>query len=142
LQRKDLNFGVEIALNKNRHKFTETEMRDFPLFMRNPQNAIDPKSQSPGNVGYVFDGIDGSQMAIWTSMEDVISKEHVHDYDEYFIVVEGEYKLIINGKTMIIRKGDEYHVPKGTPHSGESKKGTRTIYAFGSKRAKRINEDR
>lgn len=53
-------------------------MNDFPEFMRNPINAIDPKSQSPGNVGYVYDGIDGSQMAIWTSKEDVISKEHVH----------------------------------------------------------------
>jgi mannose-6-phosphate isomerase-like protein (cupin superfamily) len=119
----------------------EGEMNDFPEFMRNPLNAIDPKSQSPGNVGYVYDGIDGSQMAIWTSLEDVISKEHVHDYDEYFIVVEGEYKLKMNNKTTIFRKGDEYHVPKGIPHSGESKKGTRTIYAFGSKRAKRINED-
>jgi len=46
-------------------------MDDFPEFMRNPRNAIDPKSQSRGNVGYVYDGIDGSQMAIWTSTEDV-----------------------------------------------------------------------
>ena len=53
-------------------------MNDFPEFMRNPLNAIDPKSQSPGNVGYVYDGIDGSQMAFWTSRQDVISKEHVH----------------------------------------------------------------
>jgi len=80
-------------------------------------------------------------MAIWTSTEDVISKEHVHDYDEYFIVVDGEYKLKINNVTTTLRRGDEYHIPKGTLHSRESKKGTRTIYAFGSKRAKRINED-
>ena len=53
-------------------------MNDFPGFMRNPLNAIDPKSQSPGNVGYVYDGIDGSQMAFWTSRQDVISKERVH----------------------------------------------------------------
>lgn len=58
-------------------------MNDFPEFMRNPLNAIDPKSQTPGNVGYVnvgyvYDGIDGSQMAFWTSTKDVISKEHVH----------------------------------------------------------------
>jgi mannose-6-phosphate isomerase-like protein (cupin superfamily) len=119
----------------------EVEMNDFPEFMRNPLNAIDLKSQSPGNVGYVYDGVDGSQMAIWTSMEDVISKEHVHDYDEYFVVVEGEYKLKINSEAIVLRKGDEYHVPKGILQSGESKKGTRTIHAFGSKRAKRINED-
>jgi hypothetical protein len=50
--------------------------------------------------------------------------------------------LLTNNETTVLRRGDEYHVPKGIPHSGESKKGTRTIYAFGSKRAKRINEDR
>lgn len=65
----------------------------------------------------------------------------MNDYDEYFIVGEGEYKLKINDETSILKKGDEYHVPKGTPHSGESRKETRAIHAFGSKRAKRINED-
>ena len=65
----------------------------------------------------------------------------MNDYDEYFVVVEGEYRLKMNDEVILLRKGDEYHVPKGTPHSGESKRGTRTIYAFGSKRAKRINED-
>ena len=66
----------------------------------------------------------------------------MNDYDEYFIVVEGEYKLKMNDndEVIVLKKGDEYHVPKGTPHSGESKKGTRTIYAFGGERAKRINE--
>jgi mannose-6-phosphate isomerase-like protein (cupin superfamily) len=118
----------------------ETEIDDFPEFMRNPRNAIDPKSQSPGNIGYVFDGIDGSQMAIWTSTKDVVSKEVVHDHDEYFNVVEGEYKLKINNETTPLRKGDECHVPKGVPHSGESKKETRMICALGSKRAKRIGE--
>jgi len=115
-------------------------MNDFPKFMRNPLNAIDPKSQSPGNVGYVYDGIDGSQMAIWTSMEDVISREHVHNYDEYFIVVEGECKLKLGNETTIFKKAMNIMFPRGIPHSGESKEGTRTIYAFGSKRAKRINE--
>jgi hypothetical protein len=48
----------------------------------------------------------------------------------------------MNDEAIVLKKGDEYHVPKGIPHSGESKKGTRTIYAFGSKRAKRVGEER
>ena len=88
-------------------------MNDFPKFMRNPLNAIDPKSQSPGNVGYVYDGIDGSQMAIWTSMEDVISREHVHNYDEYFIVVEGECKLKLGNETTIFKKAMNIMFPRG-----------------------------
>jgi hypothetical protein len=38
-------------------------MKDFPVFMRNEANAIDSKSQSNGVKGYVYDGMDGSQMA-------------------------------------------------------------------------------
>lgn len=38
-------------------------MKSFPEFMRNPANVIDTGTQSPGVVGYVFDGVDGSQMA-------------------------------------------------------------------------------
>lgn len=37
-------------------------MDDFPEFMGNPLNAIDPKSQTPGNVGYVYDGIGGRKI--------------------------------------------------------------------------------
>jgi len=113
---------------------------DFPEFMRNPLNAIDPKMQTPGNVGYVFDGLEGSQMAIWTSNGDIISKEHAHDYDEYFVIVHGQYILIIAGKEIILNPGDEYYIPKGIPHAGRSIKGTRSIHAFSKKRAKRVNE--
>lgn len=116
-------------------------MKDFPDFMRNPLNAIDPKMQTPGNVGYVYDGKDGSQMAFWTTTVDIVSKEHVHDFDEYVVVVQGQYTIIINEKRYILNPGDEYLISKGVPHSGESIKGTRAIYAFGAKRAKRINGD-
>lgn len=112
-------------------------MKDFPDFMKNPINAIDPRMQSPGVDGYVFDGVDGSQMTYWTSKNKIISKEHTHDYDEYFVVVQGQYTLIINGKRIILNPGDEYHIPKGIPHSGESIENTRTIHAFGGRRAER-----
>lgn len=37
-------------------------MKEFPEFMRNEKNAIDSLSQSDGVKGYVYDGVDGSQM--------------------------------------------------------------------------------
>jgi quercetin dioxygenase-like cupin family protein len=43
-------------------------------------------------------GRDGSQMAFWTCAKNAGSAEHVHDYDEYMLVVRGCYTLIINGK--------------------------------------------
>jgi mannose-6-phosphate isomerase-like protein (cupin superfamily) len=116
-------------------------MKDFPDFMKNPLNAIDLKMQTSGNIGYVYDGKDGSQMAFWTSNTDVVSKEDVHPFDEWMVVIQGQYTVIINGNRYVLNPGDEYLIPKDVPHSGESIKGTRAIYAFGGKRAKRINED-
>jgi len=117
-------------------------MNDFPEFMRNPSNRIASQSQyTPGIEGYVFDGIDGSQIAIWTNRKGGISAGHTHEYDEYFVVVQGQYDVIIGGKRIPVRVGEEYFIPKGTPHGGVSLPGTRTIHAFGGKRAIREKED-
>jgi len=39
---------------------------DFPAFMKNDANRIATSSHTPGIDGYVFDGVDGSQVAFWT----------------------------------------------------------------------------
>jgi len=116
-------------------------MNDFPSFMKNPANMIDPNSQyTPGIEGYVFDGIDGSQMAFWTYREDATSEEHKHTYEEYIVVVQGQYDLSINGRIISLKAGEEYVIPKGTIHGGKALAGTRAIYAFGGKRAKRVGK--
>lgn len=116
-------------------------MDHFPDFMKNSANAIDPRSQSKGVKGYIFDGADGSQMAFWECSTDVVSAEHVHPYDEYFTVVQGEYTLMIGGERIKVAAGQEYHIPAGLPHAGESPAGTRTIHAFGGKRAERSRQN-
>ena len=76
----------------------EKTMNEFPGFMRNPLNRIDPDSQyTKGIEGFVFDGVDGSQMAFWTYKENATSSGHEHPYEEYIIVVHGQYNLIIGG---------------------------------------------
>ena len=108
--------------------------------MKNRANLIGAKSQfSLGIEGYVFDGADGSQMAFWECHIDGSSSEHVHEYDEYFAVVQGCYVLIVGGQEIPIAPGDEYHIPKGVAHSGRYSAGTRTIHAFGGKRAERAS---
>jgi quercetin dioxygenase-like cupin family protein len=109
----------------------------FPDFMKNPANAVVSSSQSDGVEGYVFDGVDGSQMAFWECTKDIVSKEHVHEFDEYFIVAQGLYTLIIDGVEILIGPGREYHIAEGVPHAGRGTAGTRTIHAFGGKRASR-----
>jgi quercetin dioxygenase-like cupin family protein len=113
-------------------------MDDFPDFMKRPANKIATSSQAtPGVEGYVFDGVDGSQMAFWICRETAQSAPHVHDFDEYMIVVQGCYTLIIDGQRIPVRAGEEYFIPKGLRHGGEPIAGTRTIHAFGGHRADR-----
>ncbi|HJZ62820.1 MAG TPA: hypothetical protein VKD70_00770, partial [Candidatus Acidoferrum sp.] len=88
-------------------------MDHFPEFMKHPDNRIAQSNQAtPGVEGYVFDGRDGSQMAFWTCSQDASSSEHIHDYDEYMIVVQGCYTLIINGEHISVRPGEEYLIPQ------------------------------
>jgi mannose-6-phosphate isomerase-like protein (cupin superfamily) len=116
-------------------------MNDFPEFMKQPANRIAASNQAtPGVEGYVFDGRDGSQMAFWTCRETVASAQHVHAYDEYMLVVQGCYTLIIDGERIPVKTGEEYFIPNGVPHSGEVLAGTRTIHAFGGHRADRTQE--
>ena len=46
-------------------------MTAFPAFMKHAANRIATSSQhTPGVEGYVFDGVEGSQMAFWTVERD------------------------------------------------------------------------
>jgi quercetin dioxygenase-like cupin family protein len=116
-------------------------MDDFPEFMKRAVNRIAKSNQAtPGVEGYVFDGADGSQMAFWTCGETAVSAAHSHEYDEYMMVVQGQYTLIIDGSRIPLTAGEEYFIPRGVLHSGEVLAGTRTIHAFGGQRAKRARE--
>ena len=111
---------------------------DFPKFMKHRANRIATSDQAtPGVEGYIFDGADGSQMAFWTCPESATSDEHSHEYDEYVIVVQGCYTLIIQGERIPLKAGDEYTIPRGVRSGGEVAAGTRTIHAFGGHRAER-----
>lgn len=114
-------------------------MDNFPDFMKQPANRIISTSQAtPGVEGYVFDGADGSQMAFWTCHQSTTSAAHTHDYDEYMLVVQGCYTLIIDDERIPLKAGQEYLIPSGLLHAGEVVPGTRTIHAFGGHRADRM----
>ena len=75
-------------------------------FMKRPADRTVTTSQAtPGVEGYVFDGVDGSQMAVWTCKQTAPSAAHAHDYDEYMVGVQGTYTLIIDERRIA---GDEY----------------------------------
>jgi quercetin dioxygenase-like cupin family protein len=116
-------------------------MADFPAFIRRPLNRIASASQYTDDIeGYLFDGADGSQVALWTCKQDRVSKEHVHDFDEYVLVIEGRCTAMLEGRRVELSAGQELHIPKGTRQSMAVVAGTRTMHVFGGTRAKREGE--
>jgi len=115
-------------------------MEDFPDFMKNDKNRVGVKDQNTQDIiGFFYEGADGSQMAFWTCYSDKLSKVHTHEFDEYLVCVYGEYTVIIGDEETVLRPGNEFVIPKGTPHSSTRIAGTRTIHAFGGKRIQRTN---
>ena len=107
----------------------------FPDFMLRPENRIPASQQNTPDIeGYYYTAEDGSQMAFWTYKADRVSKEHIHAYDEWMIVVEGEYLVTIDGSEHLLHAGDELFIPAGSIQGGRVKKGTRSIHAFGGQR--------
>jgi quercetin dioxygenase-like cupin family protein len=116
-------------------------MNEFPEFMRNPKNRVHSASHYvAGLEGFVFDGADGGQIAIWTGREAGVAAEHKHPFDEYIVAVQGKYTVCIGSQRIPLAPGEEYVIPKGVLHFGERIAGTRTIHAFGGKRAQRESE--
>jgi mannose-6-phosphate isomerase-like protein (cupin superfamily) len=116
-------------------------VNDFPEFVKNPANKIAAESQHTQDIdGYVFDGADGSQACFWKCFQGRASATHWHEYDEYMLVVQGEYTVIIGEDRFRLLPGQEFLIPKGMTHGGECVAGTRTIHVFGGQRAKRTRE--
>ena len=117
------------------------QVNDFPEFVRNPTNKIAAESQHRRDIeGYVFDGADGSQACFWKCFRDRESATHRHEFDEYMLVVQGEYTVIIGENRFRLLPGQEFLIPKGVTHGGECVAETRTIHVFGGRRAKRAIE--
>lgn len=112
-------------------------MNGFPDFMKRECNIVPVEQQNTPDIeGYYYTANDGSQMAFWTCNADRISKEHIHDYDEYMVCLDGEYVVTIDGEKHVLHAGDELFIPKGTLQGGSCKAGTRTIHAFGGTRVR------
>jgi quercetin dioxygenase-like cupin family protein len=113
-------------------------MPAFPPFMKHPTNRIATSSQHTAHVeGYVFDGADGSQLAFWTVDRDAVTAEHKHEFDEWFVVLEGLYVLSLDGEEVRVEPGQECFIRRGTRIAGRVTAGTRTVHAFGGRRAER-----
>ena len=113
-------------------------MIEFPPSVRHCANRIDPGYEHTDDVeGYVFDGVDGSQVAFWTCHGERESSPHTHPFDEYLVVVAGRYVVTLLGGEVELGPGDELVIGRGIEHGGRAIAGTRTIHHFAGRRADR-----
>lgn len=116
-------------------------MKDFPEFMKSELNRIDASQQNTKDIeGYYYEGKDGSQMAFWTCHSARESAKHMHDFDEYIVIVAGQYTACFEDREIVLNPGDELYIPAGTVQWGRCIAGTRSIHAFGGKRVKAIKK--
>jgi len=59
--------------------------------------------------------------------------EHSHNYAQWGMVIDGEMKLTINGKTRTVTKGDDYLIPNQAKHKATFVTKTRVMDFFSEK---------
>lgn len=110
-------------------------MMDFPVFMKQTASRISAAAQNTRDVeGYYYESPRGGQMAFWSCPAARESAPHKHPFDEYMVVLSGEYTVCSNYDETVLHAGDELMIPAGTLQWGRCIAGTRTIHAFGGAR--------
>ena len=100
-------------------------MTGFPDFIRTLPEA---ETSLRGVTLWLLQERSGSA-TLFQAREDSSVPEHSHGA-QWGIVVEGEMRLTIDKATRTCRRGDEYFVPAGVPHSASFKAGFRAIDFF------------
>ncbi len=100
-------------------------MTGFPEIIRNLPEA---DASFPGISLRLLRGPTACATFVEASRESTVPK-HSHGA-QWGIVVAGELVLTIEGKTRVLRPGDEYFVPAGVAHSAKLKAGVRVIDFF------------
>ena len=53
---------------------------------------------------------------------------HTHDdTDEFFLVLDGELEIALRDRTVVLRRGDVFTVPRGTEHKPSSSAGAQIL---------------
>ena len=56
--------------------------------------------------------------------------EHIHPYDQWGVVVDGQMELTIDGKPRVVGKGDDYVIPANSKHGARPLSRVRVIDFF------------
>jgi quercetin dioxygenase-like cupin family protein len=111
-------------------------MKKFPDFVMSAANRV-AAGPNPDMAGSLFQGADGVQVVFWQSEAGGEQPEHVHDFWEYALVIEGTFEGTVDGRVVHLGPGDECVIPPGAVHRGTYSPGYRAIDAFGARRVVR-----
>jgi quercetin dioxygenase-like cupin family protein len=114
-------------------------MKKFPDFITNDADRV-ANVPDPSMAGFVFEGDDDVQIVFWQCENGGGCEEHVHDFWEYAIVVEGHFDGTIGDEVIHMEPGDECVIEPGVRHSGTYSKGYRAIDAFSARRVTRLSD--
>jgi len=115
------------SLNKPKSKSKQID--EFPTVITDLPEADLPFE---GVKAWILQG-EKHQLIFFEMQPDAIVPEHSHNYAQWGMLIEGEMKLTINGKTLTIKKGDEYLIPSQAKHHATFPTKTRVIDFFSEK---------
>ena len=73
----------------------------------------------------------GFSFSVWVDPPGQCWDDFSHDSDELFILVKGEVKMILDGKTFMAEIGKEVFIPKGTIHSVHNVGNSHSVWYYG-----------
>jgi len=110
----------------NKPKSKSKQANKFPTVITSLPEADMPFE---GVKAWILQG-DKHQLIFFEMQPVAIVPEHSHTYPQWGMLIEGEMKLTINGKTKTIKKGDEYLIPAQAKHRATFTTKTRVIDFF------------
>jgi len=93
-----------------------------------------PEAEIPfeGVRAWILQG-ENHQLVFFQMEKDAKVPEHSHEYRQWGMVIEGDMDLIIDGKPLNCKKGDDYLVPAGAKHWARFFTKTRVMDLFQEK---------
>jgi quercetin dioxygenase-like cupin family protein len=88
--------------------------------------------QFKGIRAWIVQG-ENTQLVFFEMEPSAVVPEHIHEYPQWGMVIDGEMNLIINGRSLICTKGTEYLIPARAEHYARFHKETRVVDFFSEK---------
>ena len=111
-------------------------MTDLPEFLQDLPSALIPLE---GLTNHLIQG-PGQQVIIMSFEKETEVPEHAHEA-QWGVVLDGVMELTISGKSVTLRKGDSYFIPKGAVHSAKIHAGYQDLCIFNQPDRYRVGSD-